>query len=152
MTSSISDRIQADLANAMKARDADTLSTLRMLKAALLELRTSKPRNATVSAEEEVEVLMRYVKKRREVIAELERLGRTETVAREEHEIAVTQRYLPAMVPEDELRAIVRDAVAKTGATSAKDMGKVIGAVMAQVKGRAEGALVSRLVKEALAG
>ena len=152
MSASISDRIQADLAAAMKARDADTLSTLRMLKAALLELLTSKPRDAAVSADEEVEVLMRYVKKRREVIEELKRHGRTETVAREEAEIAITQRYLPAMVGEDELRAIVKDAVAKTGAASAKDMGKVIGAVMAQVKGRAEGAVVSRLVREALAG
>jgi uncharacterized protein len=152
MSESISERIQADLAGAMKARDADTVSTLRMLKAALLELRTSKAKGAAVSADEEVEVLMRYVKKRREVIEELRRIGRTETVAREEHEIAITQRYLPAMVSEDELRGIVRAAVAQTGAASPKDMGKVIGAVMAQVKGRAEGAVVSRLVKEALAG
>lgn len=152
MSESISERIQADLAGAMKARDADTVSTLRMLKAALLELRTSKAKGAAVSADEEVEVLMRYVKKRREVIEELKRLGRTETVAREEHEIAITQRYLPAMVSEDELRGIVRAAVAQTGASSPKQMGKVIGAVMAQVKGRAEGAVVSRLVKEALAG
>jgi uncharacterized protein YqeY len=151
MSESISERIQADLAGAMKARDADTVSTLRMLKAALLELRTSKAKGAAVSADEEVEVLMRYVKKRREVIEELRRIGRTETVAREEHEIAITQRYLPAMVSEDELRGIVRAAVAQTGAASPKDMGKVIGAVMAQVKGRAEGAVVSRLVKEALA-
>lgn len=152
MSESISERIQADLAGAMKARDADTVSTLRMLKAALLELRTSKAKGAAVSADEEVEVLMRYVKKRREVIEELKRIGRTETVAREEHEIAITQRYLPAMVSEDELRGIVRAAVAQTGAASPKDMGKVIGAVMAQVKGRAEGAVVSRLVKEVLAG
>jgi len=150
--SSILERIQSDLAVAMKARDTDTLSTLRMLKAAIMELKTQKAKDAAVSAEEEIEVLMRYVKKRREVIDELERLGRTETVAREQREIEVTQRYLPQLLSEEELRAIVREAIAKTGAASPKEMGKVIGAVMGQVKGKAEGAAVSRLVKEALGG
>ena len=150
--SSILERIQSDLAVAMKARDTDTLSTLRMLKAAIMELKTQKAKDAAVSAEEEIEVLMRYVKKRREVIDELERLGRTETVAREQREIEVTQRYLPQQLSEEELRAIVREAIAKTGAASPKEMGKVIGAVMGQVKGKAEGAAVSRLVKEALGG
>ena len=152
MTPSILERLQSDLAVAMKARDPDTLSTLRMLKSALMEAKTRKPRDAALTSDEEIEVLQRYVKKRRELIDELKRLGRTENVASEEREIEVTQRYLPRTLPEDELRVLVRDAVAKSGATSAKDMGKVIGLVMAQVKGRAEGATVSRLVKEALAG
>ena len=152
MTPSILERLQSDLAVAMKARDPDTLSTLRMLKSALMEAKTRKPRDAALTSDEEIEVLQRYVKKRRELIDELKRLGRTENVASEEREIEVTQRYLPRTLPEDELRVLVRDAVAKSGATSAKDMGKVIGLVMAQVKGRAEGATVSRLVKDALAG
>ena len=152
MTPSILERLQSDLAVAMKARDPDTLSTLRMLKSALMEAKTRKPRDAALTSDEEIEVLQRYVKKRRELIDELKRLGRTENVASEEREIEVTQRYLPRTLPEDELRVLVRDAVAKSGATSAKDMGKVIGLVMAQVKGRAEGVTVSRLVKEALAG
>ena len=146
----ILDRLQADLGAAMKSKDADTLSTLRMLKAAIMEAKTKKPKDAVLSADEEIEVLQRYVKKRLETIDELKRVGRTETLAREEQEIAVTQRYLPQMIAEEELRAIVRDAIARTGATTAKDMGKVIGAVMGQVKGRAEGGTVSRLVKEAL--
>jgi len=145
------DRLQADMAAAMKSKDADTLSTLRMLKAAIMEAKTKKPKDVTLTPEEEVEVLQRYVKKRRETIDELKRVGRTETLAREEQEIAVTQRYLPSMMPEEELKAIVRDAIAKTGAATPKDMGKVIGVVMGQVKGRAEGGVVSRLVKEALA-
>ncbi|HEY6867160.1 MAG TPA: GatB/YqeY domain-containing protein [Candidatus Eisenbacteria bacterium] len=147
---SILERIQADMAAAMKAKDAGTLSTLRMLKAALMEAKTKKPRDATLAPEEEVEVLQRYVKKRRETIEELKRVGRTETVANEEREIAVTQAYLPRMVTEEELQAIVREAIASTGAATAKDMGRVIGVVMGQVKGRAEGATVSRLVKQAL--
>ena len=150
MSDSVLERIQSDLAAAMKARDADTLSTLRMLKSALMEAKTRKARDAVLTLEEEIEVLQRYVKKRRELIEEFKRLGRTETIAREEHEIAVTLRYLPQTLSEEELRGMVREAIALTGATSARDMGKVIGAVMAQVKGRAEGATVSRLVKETL--
>jgi uncharacterized protein YqeY len=149
---SVLDRIQADLASAMKAKDAETLSTLRMLKTALMEAKTRKPKDASLSAEEEIEVLQRYVKKRRESIEEFRRLGVHDRIAREEQEVAVTQRYLPQAVPEDELKALIREAIASTGAAGAKDMGKVIGAVMARVKGRAEGGTVSRLVKEALAG
>jgi uncharacterized protein YqeY len=149
---SILARIQSDMAAAMKSRDAETLSTLRMLKAALMELKTRKARDASLTADEEIEVLQRYAKKRRESIEELGRLGLHDRVPAEEREIAVTRRYLPQALGEDELRAVVREAVASTGATGPQAMGKVIGVVMAQVKGRAEGGLVSRLVKEALAG
>ena len=147
---SILDRIQSDLAAAMKARDADALSTLRMLKAGLMEAKTRKAKDAVLSPDEEIEVLQRYAKKRREVIEEWRKAGRHDLVASEEREIAVTQRYLPQGMGEDELRALVREAIARSGAAGPKDAGKVIGAVMAQVKGRAEGGTVSRLVKEAL--
>lgn len=149
---SILERLQADMAAAMKAREADTLSTLRMLKSSLMEAKTKKPKDATLSSDEEVEVLQRYVKKRRETIEELQKAGRPDLVANEEREIAVTQKYLPAMLGEDELRAIVKEVVAQTGASGPKEMGKVIGGVMARVKGKAEGGTVSKLVKEALGG
>ena len=149
---SITVRIQQDMTAAMKARDADTLSTLRMLKAALMEVRTKKAKDATFSHDEEIEVLQRYAKKRRETIEELRRIGREDLVASEEREIAVTGRYLPQMLSEEEVRALVLEAVAKTGATGPKELGKVMGAVMAQVKGRADGTLVSRLVRESLGG
>lgn len=148
----ISERIQSDMTAAMKARDAGTLSTLRMLKAALMEARTKKAKDAAFTRDEEIEVLQRYAKKRRETIEELKKIGRADLVAREEQEIAVTQRYLPQMLTEDEVRSLVLEAVAKTGATGPKELGKVMGVVMAQVKGRADGALVSRLVKESLGG
>ena len=149
-TPTILERLQTDITIAMKARDADTLSTLRMLKTALMDVKTRKAKDATLDPAEEIEVLQRYVKKRREVIEEMQKLGRPDVVAKEEQEIAVTQRYLPQGVSEDELRALVREAISRTGAAGPKDLGKVIGAVMAQVKGRAEGGTVSRLVKEAL--
>jgi hypothetical protein len=149
---SILERLQLDMTAAMKSRDADTLSTLRMLKAALMEVRTKKAKDAAFTRDEEIEVLQRYAKKRRETIEELQKLGRGDLVASEEREIAVTQRYLPQMLSEDEVRAVVLEAVAKTGAASPRDMGKVMGAVMAQVKGRTDGTIVSRLVRESLGG
>ena len=149
---SILDRIQSDMAAAMKAKDADTLSTLRMLKTALMEAKTKKAKDDTLSGEEEIEILQRYVKKRRETIEVNLKVGHPELNASEEAEIAVTARYLPQAMSEDELRDVIRAAIAQTGASGPKDTGKVIGAVMAQVKGRAEGGTVSKLVKEALAG
>ena len=153
MTESIYERLQSDMTAAMKAKDSDTLSTLRMLKAAILEAKTKKPKDATVSPEEEVEILQRYAKKRRETIEELQKHGQDAAlVAREEEEIAITRRYLPEAIDDAALRAIVAQAIASTGAAGPRDMGKVIAVVMAQVKGRAEGGNVSRLVKEMLAG
>ncbi|MEO5616177.1 MAG: GatB/YqeY domain-containing protein [Candidatus Eisenbacteria bacterium] len=146
------ERLQADMTTAMRARDSDTLSTLRMLKTALMEAKTKRPRDASLSPDEEIEVLQRYVKKRRETMEELRKVGREDLVVSEEREIEVTLRYLPQMMNEDELRAVVREAVAQTGASGPREMGKVIGAVMAKVKGKAEGGTVSRMVKEALAG
>jgi uncharacterized protein YqeY len=147
---SIQDRIQGDMTAAMKSKDADTLSTLRMLKSALMEARTKKPKDAPFTLDEEIEVLMRYAKKRRETIVELEKAGRGDLVKREEREIAVTQKYLPQAVSEDELKALVRATIETVHAAGPKDAGKVIGAVMAQVKGRADGGAVSRIVREAL--
>ena len=149
---SITERIQAELVKAMKEKDAGTLSTVRMLKAALMEAKTAKPKEATLSREEEIEVLQRYVKKRRETIEINTKADRTDLNPSEEREITVTQRFLPAMLSEAQLAEVIRAAVASTGAAGPRDMGKVIGAVMAQVKGQAEGATVSRLVKAALAG
>ena len=149
---SITERIQVEMVKAMKEKDADTLSTVRMLKAALMEAKTAKPKDALLSREEEIEILQRYVKKRRETIETNAKVGRADLNPAEEREIAVTQRFLPAMLPEDRLAEIVKAAIASTGAAGPRDMGKVIGAVMAQVKGQAEGGTVSRLVKAALGG
>src|SRR5262249_4318710 len=139
-------------ASEMTAKHSETRSPRGMLKAALLESKTRKAKDAELSADEQVEILQRYVKKRRETIEEMKKVGREDLVAKEDREIQVTQRYLPAGLDDAELRAIVSETVTRLGATGPKDMGKVIGAVMGQVKGRAEGAQVSRLVKEALGG
>ena len=147
---SILDRIQGDMTAAMKSKDADTLSTLRMLKAALMEAKTKKARDASLTHDEEVEILQRYAKKRRETIDELRKAGRDDLVAREEQEIGVTARYLPQAMAEEDLKALIRETMQRVQAAGPKDAGKVIGAVLGQVKGRADGGTVSRLVREAL--
>ena len=152
MSASIMERLQTDMVKAMKEKDADTLSTLRMLKSALMEAKTAKPKEATLSADEEIEILQRYVKKRRETVEMNLKVGRADLNASEEREIAVTRRYLPEAISEDALLEIVKAAIASTGAAGPKEMGKVIAAVMPQVKGRAEGSVVARLVKQSLGG
>ncbi len=147
---SILDRMQLDIVAAMKARDQATLSTLRMLKSSFMEAKSAKSKDAVLSSDEEIEILQRYVKKRRETMEINEKVGRTDLNAAEEQEIIVTQRYLPEALSEQEVRDLVREAVSSTGATTAKEMGKVMAALMPHVKGKAEGSLVSRLVKEAL--
>ena len=147
---SILERLQTDLVQAMKAKDPATLSTLRMLKTAFMEAKTAKSRDAQLSADEEIEILQRYVKKRRETIEMNEKVGRADLNAAEEQEIAITQRYLPEALSEARVRELVAEAVASTGAASPREMGKVMAALMPHVKGKAEGSLVSRLVKEAL--
>ena len=149
---SMLDRLQTELVAAMKSKDNVTLSTVRMLKTAVMEAKTRKAKDATLSADEEIEILQHYVKKRREAIEVWKQAGRQDLVENEEREIAITRRFLPAAIADDDLRRIVAETVAATGAASPKDMGRVIGAVMGKVKGRAEGAQVSRLVKEALGG
>jgi len=145
-------RIQTDMTAAMRSKDAGTLSTLRMLKTALMEVKTRKPKDESLTADEEIEVVQRYAKKRREAIEEFRRLGREDLVAGEEREIQVAARYLPQGLSDDEVRALIRAAVTKTGAAGPKDSGKVIGLVMAEARGRVEGGTVARLVREILIG
>jgi len=143
-------RIQGEMTAAMKARDAETLSTLRMLKAALMEAKIAK-KNVPLSQEEEIEIVSRYEKKRRETLDECKKAGRDDLAAKEEVEIAIVRRFLPEQLDEAGVRAAVTRAVAATGAASARDMGKVMGVLMKELKGRADGDLVSRIVKETLA-
>ena len=96
----ISERIQTEMVKAMKEKDADTLSTVRMLKAALMEAKTAKPKDSVLSEAEEIEILQRYVKKRRETIDMNNQIGKPELNAAEEREIAVTQRFLPQLLSE----------------------------------------------------
>jgi uncharacterized protein len=143
---SLADRLRAAMNEARKQRDqARTLllsTILSDLKNRELEL------NHPPSDEETAEVLRRGIKKRRESVEVYEKVGRTEAAATESAEIKVLEQYLPASIPPEEIRAAVKEAIA----AGAKDMGKVMGAVMPKFKGRADGKLVNQIVREELAG
>lgn len=150
---SLAERIQSDLTAAMKARDRDTTATLRMALAAVKNLRVAEGRGGAEPSDEEVlGLLATEAKRRREAAAAYRDAGREELAAKEEAELAIIERYLPAQLGEEELRELIADTVTRTGASGPGDLGKVMGAVMPQVKGRADGKLVNRLVREALGG
>ncbi len=140
--------IDADTKDALKAGAKDKLSTLRMLNAALKNKQIDKRRPLT--EEEVIETVRSLIKQRRDSIEQFEKGGRKDLVDKETAEVAVLEVYLPKQLSREELESMVRDAVAKTGAAGAKDMGKVMKALIPIVGGRADGKLVSELVKHVL--
>jgi hypothetical protein len=134
---------------AMRDGDAHRRDTLRMVIAAAQN--AAKDKREALTDEEALAVLTKQVKTRRESIKAYRDAGREDLADKEQAEIDVLAPYLPEQLGEDELRALVVEAVEATGASSPRDMGRVMGALMPKVKGRADGALVSSLVNEVLA-
>jgi uncharacterized protein YqeY len=146
---SLTDTLGADIARAMKAKDATTLTALRMLKTALTNKSIEK--NKTLEAAEELQVVNVLVKQRRDSIEQFEAAGRHELAQKERAEIAVLDAYLPPSATDEELVAAVDAAVTTTGAASAKDMGKVMKAVMSALAGKTvDGKRVNELVRAKL--
>lgn len=146
---SLTDTLAADLVRAMKAKDATTLTALRMLKTALTNKSIEKSR--ALDAAEELQVVNALVKQRRDSIDQFEAAGRHELAAKEKAEIAVLDTYLPPSATDEELAAAVDAAVTSTGAASAKDMGKVMKAVMSALAGKTvDGKRVNELVRARL--
>jgi uncharacterized protein len=139
----IADRIKADVASALKAGERDRVAALRL---ALSELQKAAKDGET----DELAVLRRERKRRREAEEAYRDAGRPELAEREAFEAAAIEEYMPAELSDEELDELVRRAVAETGASSPRDMGKAIGHVMAAAGGRADGKRVSTKVKEAL--
>jgi uncharacterized protein YqeY len=137
-----------DMKTAMKAKDKETLQVIRMLKASIQNEQIKK--GADLDADEELTVLSREMKQRRDSLTEFEKADRDDLAEKVKGEIAIVEKYLPAQLDEAEIRAIVAGAIEKTGATSSKEFGKVMGAVMPQVKGKADGNQVNGIVKELL--
>ncbi|MEO1022279.1 MAG: GatB/YqeY domain-containing protein [Bacteroidota bacterium] len=149
----VKEQILSDLKEAMKAKDQDKLRVLRSLKAKLMEkeIAERKGGEADLSNEQAVEVLMKAAKQRKESIAQFEEGGRADLVENEKVELGIIEQYLPKMMSEEEVRAIVKEKIAQLGAAGPQDMGKVMGPLMGALKGKADGGLVSKLVKEELA-
>ncbi|MDD9138860.1 MULTISPECIES: GatB/YqeY domain-containing protein [Fructobacillus] len=142
-------QVQEDMKTAMKAKDKKTLAVVRQIKSAVMNEQINLGHDLT--EEEELSVLSREVKQRKESIAEFKEGGREDLAADTQAELDVLAKYLPAQLSEDEIKEVVAAAIEKTGATSPKDMGKVMGIVSAQTKGRADGKVVADTVKKALA-
>jgi len=146
---SLVERIEGEVKDAMLARDAVRRDALRLI---LNSLRSAeKDLQRPLSGDEELQVLQRERKRRNEAAEAFRAGGREEQAAQEEAELAVLEEFMPEPLSEDELERIVDDAIAETGATSLRDMGRVMADVMPQIAGRADGSAVSQLVREKLA-
>jgi uncharacterized protein YqeY len=142
-------RLEADLHGAMRARADERRDTLRLI---LTSLRgAEKELQRALSDDEELQVLQRERKRRSEAAEAFRKGGREEQAAKEERELAILEEFMPEPLSEEELEEIVDDAIAENGATSLRDLGRVMADVMPQVAGRADGSAVSQLVREKLA-
>ncbi|HKG55788.1 MAG TPA: GatB/YqeY domain-containing protein [Candidatus Limnocylindrales bacterium] len=146
---SLRDRIQTDLTASMRSGDSLRRDVLRMATNAAynLEKRQGKP----LTDDELLGVVTREVKTRRESVEAFRKGGREDLATKEESEIAILQEYLPQALSEEEIRSLVDEGIAATGATSARDMGKVMGWLSPRTRGRADGKRVSELVAQSLA-
>lgn len=145
---SLLSRLNDDLKLAMKAKEKTVLQVIRMIKASLQNEQIKLGRELT--ADEELTVLAREMKQRRDSFVEFEKAKRDDLVEKVEIEIAIVEKYLPTQLTEEEIRQIVVSAIENTGATSSQAFGLVMGKVMPQVKGKADGNLVNEIVKEQL--
>jgi uncharacterized protein YqeY len=142
-------RIEEELKAAMRARDQERTDTLRLTLASLRS--AEKEVQRPLKDDEELHVLQRERKRRHEAAEAFRDGGREEQAAKEERELAVIQEFMPEPIEEEELERIIDNAIAETGATSLRDLGRVMADVMPQVAGRADGSTVSQLVREKLA-
>lgn len=148
---SLKDTIIADLTAAMKAKDADKLSTLRMVKANLMNRQIEK--GGELTDEEVTKALQGLVKQRRDSVEQYEKAGRTELAERETAEMRVIEAYLPQAASAEDIESAVTAAIAETGASSMKDMGSVMKAATAQMAGRSvDGKALSEAVRSRLQG
>ena len=145
---SLLNELNQDMKQAMKDKNKQKLSVIRMLKASLQNEAIKQGRE--LNEEEELTVLVREMKQRKDSLQEFEKAGREDLVAGLQDEIAVLTPYLPKQLNEEELSEIVAQTISETGAASKADMGKVMGALMPKVKGKADGGLVNRIVQQQL--
>lgn len=159
-------RIQEDFKKVLKERKEIEISTLRMLKSAILNREKEKryklskeksdlkekdlEKESQLTDEEIIEVIFSEVKKRKEAMVEFEKGERMDLVEKEKKEMEILKKYLPELLSKEEIKKLAKEVIEKIGAVSIKDMGRVMGVLMPKVKGKAEGSLVSKIVKELL--
>ncbi|MBT2695011.1 GatB/YqeY domain-containing protein [Bacillus sp. ISL-55] len=146
---SLLERLNNDMKQAMKNKEKDRLTTIRMVKASL-QNEAIKFGKQELSEEEELTVLSREVKQRKDSLQEFEKAGRQDLVEKIQNELKHVEIYMPQQLSEEEVTEIVKEAIAETGAASKADMGRVMAVLMPKVKGKADGSLVNKLVQQHL--
>jgi uncharacterized protein YqeY len=144
-------KIMGDLKAAMLAKDEAALRSLRAIKAAILLAKTAEGSNGEISEDDEIRLLQKMVKQRKDSLEIFTQQNRPELAKKEEEEIAVIEKFLPRQMSAGEIKAELEKIIAATGAASPADMGKVMGVATKQLAGKADGKTISALVKELLA-
>ena len=149
---SLKDRIGEDIKSAMKAKDKIRLETVRSIKKVILEKEVAlRPKGQdSLTEEQEIEVLSQQAKQRRDSIEQYRNGGREDLAEKEAQELAIIETYLPKQLSDEEINSILDEIITSVGATTAKDLGKVMGVAMKQLKGKADGKKIQALVKEKL--
>ena len=145
----LKDQIPEDLKNALRNKNTLELSVLRMLQSALKN-REIDNKKETLSDEDVIGVVGAEIKKRREAVKEFEKVNRADAADQEKAEIDILMKYMPQQMNEDEIRAVVTSAIEETNAESMKDIGNVMKVLMPRVKGKADGSVVNKIVREML--
>ena len=144
---SLEQKVMDDLKTAMLAKDEKSLRSLRAIKAALINLKTSEGFSGEIKEDDEIKLLQKLVKQRKESLEIYEKQSRNDLAEKEKEEMAVIERFLPKQMSEAEIKDAVSKIIAETGASSAADMGKVMGAASKQLAGKADGKTISAIVK-----
>jgi uncharacterized protein YqeY len=148
---SLEQKIMGELKAAMLAKNEAALRSLRAVKAAILLAKTSEGAGGELKEDDEIKLLQKLVKQRKDSLEIFQQQNRTDLAQKEKEEIEVIEKFLPQQLSGDELKAIVAKIITETGASSPVDMGKVMGAATKQLAGKADGKAISALVKELLA-
>ncbi|KIL75357.1 GatB/YqeY domain-containing protein [Bacillus badius] len=146
---SLLERLNDDIKQAMKNKDKEKLTVIRMLKASL-QNEAIKAGSQGLTEDEELAVLSREVKQRKDSLHEFEKAGRADLVSKIQTELTYVNSYMPEQLSDEEIEAIVQETIAQVNASSKADIGKVMGALMPKIKGRADGGLVNKLVQQKL--
>jgi uncharacterized protein YqeY len=149
---SLTEKISSDLINAMKAKDKVALEAIRAAKTAFVIARTEKSGDTILSTEEELKIIQKLVKQRRESAAIYKEQNRPDLYEKEIIEAEVLEKYLPAKMSDEELLKIIKEIIVRVGAKSPADMGKVMGVATKELAGKADGKVISDKVKQLLGG
>lgn len=149
---SLEQKIMGDLKTAMLAKDEKALRSLRAIKAAILLAKTSEGAGGELKEDDEIKLLQKLVKQRKDSLEIYEQQNRTDLAQKEKEEIEIIEKFLPKQLSADELKSEVTAIISEVGASSPADMGKVMGAATKKLAGKADGKTISALVKELLSG